>query len=256
MIDEIQPLMNQYWAWLRDKTVLKQVGNWLEITTPYLDRHNDSLQVYARRTDNGYELTDDGYIIQDLQISGYDLKSRKRRDLLQMTLRGFGVQQEGDALVVQATSDNFAPKKHNLVQAMLAVNDLFYMAAPNVANLFFEDVVVWLGNSQIRYTPKVKFTGKSGYDHMFDFVIPKSPLHQAPERILKTINMPTRDTAQSVVFSWIDTRDTREPDSRIYVILNDSEREPAPNVISAFRNYDVHPIPWSDRESVLEELAA
>jgi hypothetical protein len=41
MIDEIQKLLDQYLAWLRDKTALRQVKNWIEITTPYLDRHND-----------------------------------------------------------------------------------------------------------------------------------------------------------------------------------------------------------------------
>jgi len=27
--------------------------------------------------------------------------------------------------------------------------------------------------NEIRYTPSVKFTGKSGYDNLFDFVIPE-----------------------------------------------------------------------------------
>jgi hypothetical protein len=57
---------------------------------------------------------------------------------------------------------------------MLAVNDLFYLAEPFVKSLFFEDVVAWMDESEVRYTPKVKFTGVSGYDHLFDFVIPKS----------------------------------------------------------------------------------
>ncbi|WP_418888699.1 DUF1829 domain-containing protein, partial [Methanothrix soehngenii] len=37
----------------------------------------------------------------------------------------------------------------------------------------------------------MKFTGKSGYDHLFDFVIPKSK--KRPERILQAINRPSRD---------------------------------------------------------------
>ena len=54
---------------------------------------------------------------------------------------------------------------------MLAVNGLFYLASPMVSSLFLEDVVAWLDENGIRYTPNVKFTGKSGYDHLFDFVI-------------------------------------------------------------------------------------
>lgn len=254
MINEIQHLLDQYIAWLKDKTMLRQVNGWVEITTPYMDRHNDYLQIYVKKEKGGFLLTDDGYIIEDLQRSGCKLDSPKRQELLKMTLNGFGVQLDGNGLVVNASSENFALRKHNLVQAMLAVNDLFYLAVPMVASLFLEDVTLWLDLHAIRYTPKIKFTGKSGYDYLFDFVIPKSKMQ--PERILKAINQPSRDTAQTVTFAWIDTREVRSPDSRAYAFLNDSERTPSVSVIDALQNYDVHPVLWSERENVREELAA
>ena len=98
-----------------------------------------------------------------------------------MTLNGFGVKLNEEALEVHATAENFPLHKHNLIQAMLAVNDLFYLAKPVVESLFYEDVVAWLDANEIRYTPKVKFTGTSGYDHLFDFVIPE--IEKQPERI-------------------------------------------------------------------------
>jgi hypothetical protein len=254
MIDEIQKLLDQYLAWLRDKTALRQVKDWIEITTPYLDRHNDYLQIYVKRDDSGFLLTDDRYIIEDLKRSGCDLESKKRKELLILTLNGFGVKLDGNALVVHASQENFALRKHNLVQSMLAVNDLFYLAVPMVASLFLEDVTSWLDLQEIRYTPKVKFTGKSGYDHLFDFVIPGSK--KQPERILQTINRPSRDTAQAVAFSWIDTREVRPTNSRAYAFLNDSEHALSASVMDALRNYDVTPVLWSKREEVREELAA
>ena len=254
MIDEIQKLLDQYLAWLKDKTALRQVKDWIEITTPYLDRHNDYLQIYVKRGDNGFILTDDGYTIEDLKRSGCELESRKRKDLLTLTLNGFGVKLEGNSLIIHTAQDNFALRKHNLVQAMLAVNDLFYLAVPMVASLFLEDVSSWLDLYEIRYTPKLKFTGKSGYDHLFDFVIPASK--KQPERILQTINKPSRDTAQAVAFSWIDTREVRPANSRAYAFLNDSEHAPSASVVDALKNYDVNPILWSKREEVREELAA
>ena len=136
MIDEVQKLLDQYIAWLKDKTALRQIQDYVEITTPYLDRHNDHLQIYAKRENGGYLLSDDGYVVGDLRLSGCELESRKRKDLLRLTLNGFGVQLDGDALSVHASRDNFALRKHNLVQAMLAVNDLFYLAVPMVASLF------------------------------------------------------------------------------------------------------------------------
>ncbi|MBM3303442.1 MAG: DUF1828 domain-containing protein, partial [Deltaproteobacteria bacterium] len=228
MIEEIQKLLDDYLAWLKDKTALRQVKDWIEITTPYLDRHNDYLQIYVKRQNSGFLLTDDGYTIEDLKRSGCELESRKRRDLLTLTLNGFGVKLDGDSLVVQASRDNFALRKHNLVQAMLGVNDLFYLASPMVASLFLEDVTSWLDLHAIRYTPKVKFTGKSGYDHLFDFVIPAS--RKQPERILQTINRPSREAAQVVAFSWIDTKEVRPATSRAYAFLNDSEHVPSGSV--------------------------
>jgi len=254
MIQEIQRLMDAYHAWLKDKSVLRQIDRWVEITTPYLDRHNDYLQIYAKAANGGFILTDDGYTITDLEQTGCKLESRKRQDLLKITLNGFGVQVDGNALQVHASPDNFALRKHNLVQAMLAVNDMFYLAVPMVASLFYEDVVAWLDVHDVRYTPKVKFTGKTGYDHLFDFVIPKS--RQQPERIVQTINRPSRETAQAIVLSWVDTKEVRSPESRAYALLNDAEHTVSPTVLDALRNYDVRPVVWSDRESVREELAA
>lgn len=254
MIDEVQKLLDQYVAWLKDKTALRQIQDYVEITTPYLDRHNDHLQIYAKRENGGYLLSDDGYVVGDLRLSGCELESRKRKDLLRLTLNGFGVQLDGDALSVHASRDNFALRKHNLVQAMLAVNDLFYLAVPMVASLFLEDVASWLSLHDIRFTPKVKFTGKSGYDHLFDFVIPASK--KEPERILQAINRPNRDTAQSIAFGWIDTKDVRPANSRAYAFLNDSDVTPSAAVVDALKSYDVHPVLWSSREDVREQLAA
>ena len=110
--------------------------------------------------------------------------------MFRATLNGFGVQVNGNVLEVRTSADDFALRKHNLVQAMLAVNDLFHLAAPTVASLFHEDVVAWLDEADIRYTPNVKFTGKTGYDHRFDSVIPKS--RRQPERVLRTLNRPSR----------------------------------------------------------------
>ncbi len=255
-VREIEGLLNNYRAWLKEKTTLREAnGEWVEITTPYLDRHNDALQIYVRSENGGYVLTDDSYTIHDLEASGCNLETGKRQDLLKMTLNGFGVKLlPSEALEVHATPENFPLRKHSLIQAMLAVNDLFYLAKPMVENLFFEDVVAWLDSSEIRYTPKVKFTGTSSYDHLFDFVIPKS--RRQPERIVQAITRPTRETALSFINAWTDTRQVRPPESKAYAVLNDIEQPVSANVLDALRNYRIEPVPWHDRALVAAELAA
>ena len=253
-MNEIETLLEAYWGWLRDKTTVREIGDWTEITTPFLDRHNDYLQIYARRENGAYVLTDDGYTVVDLEQSGCTLDTPKRQGLLRATLNGFGVQSNGKAIEVHATPQNFALKKHNLVQAMLAVNDLFYLASPVVESFFYEDVAAWLDTETVRYTPQVKFTGVSGFDHLFDFVIPKSAAQ--PERVVRTINRPDRQAAQTVAFAWIDTKDIRTSDSRAYAILNDGGKRVPEAVLEALTSYGVQPVPWSRRAEASDELAA
>ncbi|MCW5946996.1 MAG: DUF1829 domain-containing protein [Fimbriimonadales bacterium] len=255
MIGDIERLVHSYLDWLREKTVLKQIDDWVQITTPHLDRHNDALQIYAGKVDGGYRLTDDSYTLEDLATAGCLLDTPKRKQLLQMTLNGFGVQRVGDALEVRATESNFAAKKHDLIQAMLAVNDLFYLAAPTVESIFYEDVMKWLDQIEVRYSPNIRFVGKSGYEHAVDFVIPKSVTQ--PERFVETVTRPSKQTAQNVVFKLNDIREARQFENRMYVFLNDQYQEPvSPDVMDAFRSYELRPVLWAEREQVRQELAA
>lgn len=251
MSNEVRGLVDDYLKWLKDKTSIKQAGEWAEITTPFVDRHNDLLQIYVRQIGDDFLMTDDGYIITDLNNSGCSLNTPKRKALLQTVLNGFGVDFDNKNITVTANKNNFSLKKHNLLQAMLAINDLFSLAESNAISLFFEDVEKWLDDNHIRYTPSVKITGKSRYDHYFDFVIPKSK--DAPERVLQVISNPSRSTAESFAWAWIDTRDIRRPGSKAFAILNDKKPIP-PTVLSALKSYEVTPIPWNSRTELLPEI--
>ena len=254
MKNDIQTLLDCYSTWLKDRTKIREVEDYVEITTPYLDRHNDYLQIYAMFLDGGLVLTDDGYILDDLELSGCKIDSPKRQSIFHTILKGYGVEENHGALVVKVIPDNFSLKMHSLVQAMLAINDLFYLATSTATSLFYEEVKTWLDISKIRYKPNIKFTGKSGLDYHFDFVLPKSNMQ--PERILRAINHPDRKAAKVIAFSWIDVKEVRPSETRAYAILNDSKKTVSDNVMDAIRNYDVHPIRWSNRGEWVEELAA
>lgn len=254
MIEEIKQLLDEYARWLRDQSVLREVGDWVEITTPYMDRHNDHLQIYARRTNGDLLLSDDGYTIEDLRLSGCDIDTPARSRLLQVALNGFGLEREGDSITAQATPETFGPRKHNLVQAMLAVNDLFYTAQPTVASIFAEDVATWFSLNDIRFTERVRFAGKSGLEHQFDFAIPRS--RSRPERLVKAINRPTRETATTAAFAWIDVRESRPKDTKVYAILNDDGGRVANDVLRALNAWGLTSVRWSERERFREELAA
>jgi len=247
-------LVNQYFNWLKAKTAWREINGWTEITTPYIDRHNDYIQIYLRQTGDEWELTDDGETLTDLVQSGCDLDTPRRKALLQTTLNGFGMHLADGAITVNTKQDSFALKKHNLIQAILAVNDLFYLTRASVESFFFEDVALWMDDADIRYTQRVKFSGRTGYDHLFDFVVPKSK--KEPERILRVVNNPAKDQASAVILSWVDTKEARPSNSVAYAVLNDKEKSISDGVAEALKNYDITPLAWSQRAEFRERLAA
>lgn len=254
MLKDCIDLVDAYIHWLRQKISVENINGVCEITTPFLDRHNDHLQIYVKRSENGFILTDDGYTINDLRLSGCEFTTEKRRQMLTAVLNGFGVRLSGNELIVEARPENFPQKKHNLLQAMLAVNDLFVMAAPVISSIFREDVERYLRLHDIRFTPSVKFTGKSGFDHSFDFVIPASRVR--PERILKTINKANKQNITLLIFSWTDTKEVRPANSTAYGVLNDTEQAISPDLIAALKQYDIRPMLWSRRDQYIQELIA
>jgi Domain of unknown function DUF1828/Domain of unknown function DUF1829 len=190
-VNDIRRLIEDYRAWLKDRTTLKSVhSDVVEISTPFLDRHNDYIQIYAKRKDGAYQLTDDGSTLSDLEMSGCALDTPKRQIILRTTLNGFAIEETNGILSTRATAENFSARKHALIQAILSVNDMFYLATSTVMSLFKEGVEKWLEASDIRFVPNIQFTGKSGYQHHFDFAIPRS--RAAPQRIIKAISNPTK----------------------------------------------------------------
>jgi len=245
-------LITKYVSWLRERIKITEINNYCEITTPFLDRHNDLLQIYLKKEGTDLFLTDDGYTIRDLNLSGFELNTEKRKKLFDSILNGFGVKLKNDELTIESNPDNFPQKKHNFIQAILAINDLFILSSPNVESFFKEDVEKFLNSYSVRFTPSVKFTGKSGFDHFFDFVIPSSPKNS--ERVLRTVNKATRQSITSLIFSWNDIKDVRTPNSKMMVFLNDLEFRINPEYIGALKQYSLTPLEWSKREEYLPIL--
>lgn len=253
---ECQKLIDAYVGWLRQGLSAEEVGEACELTTPFLDRHNDHLQVYATRRNGNIILSDDGYILSDLRTSGLEVDTPKRRMVLDSLLNGLGVRAENEQLLVEASAANLGQRLHSLVQAMLAVNDMFVMAQPRVASFFFEDVRNFLDSHEIRYTARIKLAGKSGYDHGIDFLITKTK--KRPERILQAIAAPKRDNIFAYLWTLSDVRAARvdESEAEAYAFLNDQEQAVGGDVIEALNAYSVVPAIWSQRSKYIEALAA
>lgn len=248
-----QELVTSYLDWLKQNITVREINEWIQISTPFLDRHNDYLQIYVRSNGEQLTLSDDGYVLADLISSGCDISTPRRRELLDQIIRGFGVHLEKDELLTRATKSNFAQRKHALLQAMVSVNDLFLTSRNTVRGLFLEELEEFLLKHEIRHLSSIQVAGKSGLSHTFDYAIPG--WNKAPERLLKAINTPTKEKVQSMLFSWNDIRDLRKG-SKFYAMVNDTERPLSSNLVAACEDQGVQVIHWSRRQQYVPELSA
>lgn len=243
---DCQRLIDEYLVWLKREIKLEEVDGTCLISTPFLDRHNDAIEIYIERKNGSLRLTDDGSTIRDLRSTGLEFTTPKRKSHLLSVLSGFGIKQHGDELFIDTSPDDFPQKKHNLVQAILAVNDMFVMAEEHVLSLFKEDVAIFLESHHVPAFSDFKLTGKSGFDHKFDFGLPKTT--QRPQRVLQAINFLTKDNATSLAFALADIRAIRPDPLGAFALINDFTRPPNDEHLAALRAYEVEPLLWTRRE--------
>lgn len=250
--DDCETLVDNYVGWLRERFAFSEVDGVCEISTPFVDHRNDHIDVYVKRQPDGtLVLTDGGDTVQDLDLSGVDLSSPHRRRMLDTIASVRGVALENGELLVRSTPQDFPRKKHALIQAMLAVGDLYVTSRERVRGLFMEDVREFLSGHSIPFVPSVKIPGRSGFDHFADFVIPATA--SMPERILQAISVPTRQTVSLLLFMWQDIQGYREGGSQAFAMLNDEERDPS-EVAAALSAYHISPLRWSLQSAAVSAL--
>lgn len=256
MTTDADMLADSYLSWIRNDVSAATLNDTTAVlTTPFLDRYNDHLEIYAeRQSADLILLTDDGYILSELKSSGVETRGSRREEIIQSLLVGHGVRLVGREIQTEASSSDLGRRVHNLVQAMLSLDDMFVLAQPAVQTVFLHEVERFFDEKDIRYTPSAKFAGKSGLDHLVNFAIPKS--RRAPERFVQVVNTPRRDRVENLLFAVNDTRNARHGDVAFYAIINDLKREIAPEVLQALDAYEVRPMPWSRRDEAIELLAA
>ncbi len=253
---DCKKVIDDYLKWIKDNTVVKTVedGKVCLISTPFLDRHNDHLDIFLIKNNGSFKLSDNGYTIADLRMSGLEINTPKRENILKTTLNGFGVKIDAnDELYVDANAQNLGQKKHYLLQAILSVNDMFNLAQETIFSLFKEDVELYFRSNLIVFSKDIKLTGKSGFDHNVDFLIPAS--QAKPERLVKAVNTPKKDPILSAIMALTDISQVRETQMQNYVIYNDVDKDVSSDVIGAMKIYGIDPIPWSSREQHLSAFS-
>lgn len=246
----IDQLLNDYYRFLREKTIVSQLpsSDWVEISTPFTDVFNDTIDIYAKKQNGRIVLSDDGHTMRNLELSGLEIsRSPKRKELLEKILLNYGVKLDNRELTTEATENNFSQKKLNLLAAIAESNDLYVLAQHTVATIFREDVKEHLDEQELVYTPYFISKGSTGLEFTFDFQI----AYRKAELLIKAFNTVNKLNLPHFLFTWDDVRQVRERQTEKKVtglaIINDEEREVKDEYLDALQNKGADFILWSER---------
>jgi hypothetical protein len=257
---DIKKMINDYAEWLKKEITFANFGEYVELTTPYLDRFNDYLQIYVKQNADGtLTMTDDGYIIGNLISSGMSLKKGTNRErIVHRIANNFNVSISCEDIITTAMAHNFPQKKHMMVQAMLAIDDLFVITKENIKNMFLEDIETYFNANEIFYSKDFSLLGKTGTVYTYDFHLQKTK--EKPERFCRGINRLNQSKRDLTLFNWIDTQEKRGTSSELIVMYND-DNAVANDVLIGFDNYinlKIKTMPFSNRQDsdILELFAS
>ena len=111
-----------YINWIKLNTVITPLPNgWTEISTPFMDSHNDGLVIYAKKEQDEVVLSDNGYFIEDMELYG-SVNQQEIRDFFHR----YGITVTDDKeLPIRGSLKEYPAKQHALLQAMMVASHLF-----------------------------------------------------------------------------------------------------------------------------------
>lgn len=241
---DIKKYIDEYTSWLKSEITFSKVGEYYEITTPFLDDSNDYLQLYVKQNGDEIYFTDDGYTLNRLEDNGIDLSSARRKQIIYQAQQ-YGVNLFENELVMKAQANSFPQHKHLYIQCLLKISDMFTLVKGRTVSTFSDQIQSYFSGHDIYYSENIQFTGKSGFTHTYDYMFQRSK--NKPERLCVALNNPNKQTTSAAIFTWDDTKPTRRADSKLIALLNDSNKM-GKGVEDALSNYGITIIRWSERD--------
>jgi len=243
-------LMSQYFQWLKDRSaILEGKNDWVMMTSPFTGLFNDNIEIFLKKENSKIFMTDSGETLSNLELTGVNIsKSKSRKEVLQRILLNYGIKlNESNELVVESDEKTFPQKKHNLISAIIEVNDLYVLSKHQVTSIFKEDVRAFLDEQEIVFTSDFISKGSSGLEFSFDFQI----AHRKDEIVIKCFNTINKMLFSSFLFTWDDIKPVREKISkknvRAVAFLNDSNHAIKNEYIEAFGAKEADVVIWGER---------
>ena len=245
-------LVSDYLDWYRENTIIKNIKESVELTTPVVNHINDRIRIYITPKNDGFLLSDDGATLNELDLEGINLTTETRQKMVKSILNFHGIRLDEDVLYITTSQQDFPKKKHQLVQAILKIYDLLLTKRENILNLFNEEVQDYLYDHDFGGTPNIKMTGQSGIDYSVDYSI--GATKNRPEMLIQFANKLTFNSITTYDFMFDDVRGMRqseETQTKFIIIANDKENKISSKALKAADAHGVSVIPWSTKEKIL-----
>ena len=108
---------------MEKETSFVKIGEYYEITVPFLNNENDFLQIYVQiRKDNVF-FKDDGYTWEQLRMNGVSFTPEEKERLV-FELQQRGITLNKNELEMVCDKEKFAQGFHQFLQAILWMNGL------------------------------------------------------------------------------------------------------------------------------------
>ena len=114
---DIKKCINDYAELLKNEITFTQMGEYFEITTPFLDSYNDYFQIYVRQDGDTVLFSDDSQTLNSLSLNGFQLTTNRKRQL-QDILSQYGVTLKQNELTAVAHIYHFFQETHISIYAM------------------------------------------------------------------------------------------------------------------------------------------
>ncbi|HLS08003.1 DUF1828 domain-containing protein [Lentibacillus sp.] len=252
MIDQLK---KEYLEWTQQRIRLEESNEFVEIITPFVDMHHDYISLFFINESEKYKLTDDGYVIDELESLGVDVgTSQKRNQFFKSTLNVFGINFDKATSELYVEFNNlseYPEAQQRLIQCVMRVSDMMLTSRNRIISFFTEDIANFFLDKDVFFNESPSFIGRSGRNQTFEFALPKSK--KVKPKLIKAVNNPTPDAFRDPLLAFIDVQQTKS-DHGFIVLANDVNAELSSQFVEPLKNYNINVLPWSDRENWVNDL--
>ncbi len=245
MTNMIESLLSRYWDWVQGQTSVRDLGGTYEITTPYLNRFNDFVQVYAKMIKPSRILvTDGGETMEEFGLSEYSNTTRRWTPIIQEILNGFSIKmnEQDRSLNTEGSIQDFPLATHNLIQAILAINDVGYMSGSGrstIQSAFRKQVDHELASFDWEVKSNPKFQGGSGVPRKFHFMVKSEKI----PTVIQCFGSIDKQRADAFVLSFLDVQKKQsDGQMKCSALIKDDDEESLETPLAIMRSFDIHAV--------------